>query len=511
MALSINTNVASLNVQRNLSKSQSTLETSLQRLSTGLRINTAKDDAAGLAITERFTTQIRGLNQAVRNANDGISLSQTAESALGEVTNNLQRIRELAVQSANSTNSASDRAALQQEVTQRIAEIERISSQTAFNGLKVLDGTFGSSQFQVGANAGETININLAQGTKSTQIGQLATSTSVVEVTNAALTGSGTYKVGSDSAVTVSASTAGNQAGQTASSAYAKKQSIDAAGIAGLTVAATNTTQFSIVATTSTGTAGTAVGTATYSLAINDVDIFNAFDSTTGTVLTAQQITDAVNAQSSNTGVTAVLNGADLQLTAADGRDIAIGQTSGTGVGGGITAGGAITTVDGIVYQNGSIGTFANATTGGTDSATEINGGTISLTATENITVTGDGVILGFANAGFTIAKDTTTLDTVDISTVVGSNEAIQRVDAALTTISTLRSSLGAIQNRFESTVSNLQAVSENLSAARGRIQDADFASETANLTKAQILQQAGISILTQANTLPQAALSLLQ
>src|SRR5687767_4012709 len=190
----INTNVMSLTAQRNLSTSGGQLATALQRLSSGLRINSAKDDAAGLAISERFTTQIRGLNQAVRNANDGISLSQTAESALAEVTNNLQRIRELAVQAANSTNSASDRAALDQEVQQRLAEIDRIATQTSFNGLKVLDGTFGTANFQVGANAGETISVSLSQGVRTSQIGQIATGTSSVEVTTANLTGSGTIQ-----------------------------------------------------------------------------------------------------------------------------------------------------------------------------------------------------------------------------------------------------------------------------------------------------------------------------
>jgi len=507
----VNTNIASLNAQRSLNKSQSALQTSLQRLSSGLRINSAKDDAAGLAISERFTTQINGLNQAVRNSNDGISLAQTAEAALGEVTNNLQRIRELSVQSANSTNSSSDRAALQQEVAQRVAEIERISSTTSFNGLKVLDGSFGTSQFQVGANAGETISVNLSQGTKSTQIGQLATSTSSVEVTQTALSGSETIKVGSNTAATIGVSTAGTAVGQTDSSAYAKKQAIDAAGIAGLTTTATNTIELTIGATTTTGTAGTAVGTSTYSLKLNDVDIFASFDQSTGDVLTAQQITDAVNAQSTTTGVTAVLNGADLQLTAEDGRDIIIGQTAGTGTAGGLSAG-AGTTVDGIVYRAGTIDTVANADAGaGTETATATNGGTITLSATENIVLSGDGDDLGFATAAFTIAKDTTTLATADISTVVGANDAIQRVDSALTSVSTLRSTLGAIQNRFESTVSNLTASSESLSAARSRIQDADFAAETAALTRAQILQQAGISILSQANTLPQSALSLLQ
>ena len=205
MAQVINTNVASLNAQRNLNKSQNMMSTSLQRLSTGLRINSAKDDAAGLAISERFTTQIRGLNQATRNANDGISLAQTAESALGELTNNLQRIRELAVQSANATNSSSDRAALDAEVQQRIAEIDRIATQTSFNGVRVLDGSFGSAAFQVGANVGETINVNLSTGVRSGQLGQIASATG--SVTANALTDNGlTIAVGSAAAVSIGAS-----------------------------------------------------------------------------------------------------------------------------------------------------------------------------------------------------------------------------------------------------------------------------------------------------------------
>ena len=174
MAQVINTNVLSINAQRNLSTSQSSLATALQRLSSGLRINSAKDDAAGLAISDRFTTQIRGLNQAVRNASDGISLAQTAESALGELTNNLQRIREIAVQAANASNSSSDRAALDQEVQQRLAEVERIATQTAFNGQKVLNGTFGNATFQVGANVGETISLSLGTDLRTTSIGKTA-------------------------------------------------------------------------------------------------------------------------------------------------------------------------------------------------------------------------------------------------------------------------------------------------------------------------------------------------
>jgi len=512
MAQIINTNIASLNAQRNLNTSQSALNVSLQRLSSGLRINSAKDDAAGMAISERFTTQIRGLNQASRNASDGISLSQTAESALGELTNNLQRIRELAVQSANASNSAADRAALDLEVQQRVAEVERIASQTTFNGRKVLDGTFGTSTFQVGANVGDTISINLSTGVRSSQIGQLATATSSVEATVAALTGSGTITVGSGTTTTIGASVAGGAAGQSLGSAYSKANAINAAGVSGLSVTATNNVELVIADTTTTGTVGTPVTTSTYSLRINGQDIFASFDQTTGAVLTKTQISDAINAQSSVTGVTAALSGTNLRLSAADGRDIAIAQEVGVGTGGGISAGaGGSTTVNGVVYRDGTIDAAVASATSNNTNATAVNGGTLTLSATENVVITGDGAIMGFASAGYTIAKDTNTISTANVLTVTGANNAIQRMDSALTAVSTLRSTFGAIQNRFESVIANLDAVAESLSASRSRIQDADFGKETANLTRGQILQQAGIAILSQANSLPQSVLSLLK
>ncbi|MGE5384969.1 MAG: flagellin [Betaproteobacteria bacterium] len=502
----INTNVASLNSQRNLNTSQTALATSLQRLSSGLRINSAKDDAAGLAISERFTTQIRGLNQATRNANDGISLAQTGEGALAEITNNLQRIRELAVQSANATNSASDRAALDLEVQQRIAEIDRTAAQTSFNGQKILDGSFGTASFQVGANVGETISVGLATSMRTSAIGQIATATSSAEVTVTALGGTGTIAVGTAPAVTVGASVAGSAAGQSVGSAYAKAAAINNAGISGLTATATNNVEFGIAATT-----GTATTTATYSLRINGQDIFAGYNQQANGVLTSQQITDAINSYQSTTGVSASLSGTNLRLSAADGRDIAIGQDVAGGVAGGISAGaGGSTTVNGVVYRDGQLGTVAQATKNSATAAA-VNGGTLTLTANDNIVITTDGTDMGFSAATTTIAKDTTTLASANVKTVSAANDAIYRVDSALTAVSTLRSTFGAIQNRFESTISNLQATTENLSASRSRIQDADFAQETASLTRAQILQQSGIAMLGQANALPQNVLSLLR
>ncbi|AKH69439.1 flagellin/flagellar hook associated protein [Spongiibacter sp. IMCC21906] len=477
MALSINTNVASLNAQRNLSRSQETLNTSLQRLSTGLRINSAKDDAAGLAISTRFTTQINGLNQAVRNANDGISLAQTGEAALDEITNNLQRIRELAVQSANSTYSASDRAALDAEVQQRLAEIDRIGGQTSFNGTKILDGSFGTATFQVGANVGETISVNLNSGVKSSQIGQVASQTNTVTA-GALVSGGLTLAVGDAAAVTVGASAAGSkgidatltEGGQAASSAYAKAEAINAAGISGLSALASTEATIAFTDVTSAGGAGT------YSLKINDTDIYDT--AVVGSTLDIGTVAAAINAKSAELGVTAEVSGSDIVLTAEDGRTIQIDET------------------------------LAGDTAGGVSDST--NYGEITLSASEAITVGGTAPGTTGFSAG-TVALGSDTLASASVGDVDSANDAIQRVDAALTSVSNLRSDFGAVQNRFESTITNLQTISENLSASRGRILDADFAAETANLTKAQILQQAGTAILAQANSLPQSVLSLLQ
>lgn len=479
MAQTINTNVASLNAQRNLNRSQGLLNQSLERLSTGLRINSAKDDAAGLAISERFTTQIRGLDQAVRNASDGISLSQTAESALGELTNNLQRIRELSVQSANATNSASDRSALNAEVQQRVAEIERIAAQTSFNGRKILDGTFGNAKFQVGANVGETIAVNLTTGVRAGQLGQIA-SAAGTEVTANALTDNGlTVAVGTGSAVSVGASVAGSLNGQTSDSAYAKVNAINNAGVSGLTATASNSSTAAFV--TIDGSSATAAST--YALTINGTAVFSGTDNVAiGASLTASDIASQVNLFSSQTGVSASVSGTDLTFTSVDGRNTDI--TEAVTLGAAATGTGIDTTQEGVVR------------------------GSITLSAADNITLTGQNADIG---AAATIAKDNGTLDGVDVLSVVNSEAAINRIDSALTVVSDLRSSFGAIQNRFESTIANLQAVSENLSASRSRIQDADFAAETAALTKAQILQQAGVAVLSQANSQPQLALSLLQ
>jgi len=485
MAMTINTNVASLNAQRNLNRSQGMLNQSLERLSTGLRINSAKDDAAGLAISERFTTQIRGLNQAVRNANDGISLAQTAESALAELTNNLQRIRELAVQSANATNSSSDRAALDAEVQQRIAEIDRIASQTAFNGQKVLDGSFGNATFQIGANVGETIAVTLNTGVRSTQIGQIAEKEGTA-VTAAALNAGGlTIKVGTQPTVAVGASIDTGTPGQSDFSAYSKAEAINSANVAGLTATAQNSV--SEVTAFDDVTLGTG-GTQSYSLDINGTVVFA--ETAASAVITANDVAAAVNLNTGTTGVSASVNAATgiMTLDTVDGRDI--------------------TATESITLGTGGSGAGADDATVSTGAAIY---GTVTLSANETIQLGGgQEAVIGFA-AAESITKSTEALASVNVLTVDDSNNAMKRIDSALTAVSSLRSTFGAIQNRFESTIANLQAVSENLAASRGRIQDADFAAETASLTRAQILQQAGVAVLSQANAQPQLALSLLQ
>ncbi len=471
----INTNIASLNAQRNMNKSQDALGVSLQRLSTGLRINSAKDDAAGLAIAERFTTQIRGINQAVRNANDGISLAQTAEGALGEITNNLQRIRELAVQSANATNSSSDRAALQTEVSQLISEVDRVAQQSKFNGVALLDGSFASKQFQVGADANQTITINSIASARTSALGASysATSVSTADVNTTATNGSNVAINGVS--VIASSSDGVSFAGGTYS-ALSKVQAINASGISNVTA--------SVIATdTTAGADVTDAALADDDLVINGVNIgvVAAAGSVDGT---GAAIIAKINTHSAATGVVAAYDSTndDITLTASDGRNITVTATAG--------------------------GTTASGFATGTNTYT----GRISLTSTgtSGLTVTGTGAIIG-SPADASATQTGTAVSQLDISTVTGANTAMNSIDAALTSVNNSRASLGAFQNRFSSVVANLQTTSENLSASRSRIQDADFAAETASMTKSQVLQQAGVAILAQANALPQNVLSLLR
>lgn len=534
----INTNITSLIAQNNLNTSQSSLQTSIQRLSSGLRINSAQDDAAGLAIASRMTTQINGLSQASRNANDAISLSQTADSALSTLTDNLQRIRELAVESANSTNSASDRAALDQEVQQRIAEVNRIASQTSFNGLKVLDGTFGTAQFQVGANAGETISINLSTGVKANQIGSyvsaLGTYSNTVTAGTAATGGTrtltadqaayvGVNGTGSNgSNVTINGTNVANStnyigslASQGNGSAYAVAAAVNASGIAGITATANFDKNYVAAAggvagtsdflkstvDTAAGTSGVS-GSNSYTLYINGTAVLTS----TGNVSMDAAVSN-INTFNGTTGVLATkTTGGSLELTAADGRDISIREVMSVGA---ATAGSSAGTAGSLVSVFSGLTQTASATVANADS-TETERGNITLQSSSAINVTAGQNVVGMPTST-TLLSPSNSLSGMDVKSVTDANNTILSVDAALTSVNTLRSTFGAIENRFTSTISNLQSVTQNLTQARSRIQDADFAAETANLTRGQILQQAGVAMVAQANALPQGVLALLK
>jgi flagellin len=510
----IQTNISSLNAQRNLNKAQSALGTSLQRLSSGLRINSAKDDAAGLAISNKFTTQTRGLGVAIRNANDGISYAQTTESALDEITTSLQRMRDLAVQSANASNSASDRQSLQAEVTQLVDEINRIAETTTFNGKKVANGSAGAQSFQVGANAGETVKVSGVDARASAlgaQQGQVQTTyTSVGNDTagTVANVASFTVQIAGNTLADVSSAANGGSINSVAASELkdttdadygrgmakdlaARINTLRASGTRGLedTYATAKTTFSYQDMGTITGSAVAAASAyvaagslANGALSINGVDI--------GPVTIKEKDSDgalvnAINAKSGTTGVQAAVDSEGrLSLTASDGRDIILNAAS------------ASTTNT----------LFGGATAGQTGAAMTDVRKTGDLTISSNRTSTDAN---GFATSESN-AQAKGSVANADISTVDGANTTIKSIDSALSQVDSYRASLGAVQNRFESTIRNLSAVSESLSAANSRIKDADFAAESASLSKNQVLQQAGNSILAQANAQPQQALSLL-
>jgi flagellin len=470
----INTNIMSLNSQRNLNRSQEALQVSLQRLSSGLRINSAKDDAAGLAISERFTAQIRGINQAVRNSNDGISLAQTAEGALSEGGNILQRIRELSVQSANATNSSTDRQALQAEVGQLVSELDRIATNTEFNGQKLLDGTFGAAVFQVGANANQTIqtttsNFRTAQYGNYRIEGAVASSSGTGRVTGETLTVNGTF--GSKDFV-LAADTSAKEVSETINA------SVDDTGVKAF-------------AKTELDINFSAAGGYVLDVKSNGASTNIAFsisDSTSSDGLSAA--VTAFNDAASKTGVTAAVNAAGDGVTLLN------------------STGNNITISDGISANAGNVTIGDQVLTADSSPQTAVITGQVTFDSDKSFSVTGS------ANQSLTMASEAATLLSIaemDISTVEGANAALAIADAGLNTVNSQRAKFGAIQSRFESTIANLSTNSENLNAARSRIRDTDFAMETAELTRAQILQQAGTAMLAQANVQPQNVLSLLQ
>ena len=485
MALTVNTNVSSLNAQRNLSRSGEGLATSMERLASGMRINSAKDDAAGLQISNRLTSQVNGLAVAQRNANDGISMAQTAEGAMNESTNILQRMRELALQSANGSNSASDRESLQKEVTALKTELTRIAETTSFGGQQLLDGTFGTKSFQVGANANETIDFKL-DNISADQIGSDKYDTTG-SITGGIVTGAtnGVSAVVAGDGFKIS-SNGGNATAAITYSADATSKDIATAintatsdNSVGVKAEVKNEVTLSSF---SANSSGEDVTLTLNGQAINVTD-FNAKDLT--------ELASAINSNN-NTGVTAELDLDDpskLKLVGDD--DISLQFTEPTNS----------TAVTMQIQSNDG----TTQTTAVADSYIAV--GDVELTSSEGFQFEAASTeVFGSAAATSTLSS----IDGLDITSQSGSQDALGVIDAAIASIDEQRADLGAIQNRFGHTISNLANIQENVSASRSRIQDTDFAAETAQMTKNQILQQAGTSILSQANQLPQAALSLI-
>jgi flagellin len=480
----INTNVSALQAQGSLRNNETKLSSAMARLSSGIRINSAKDDAAGLAISTRMTSEIRGLNQAVRNANDGISVAQTAEGALGEITNILQRLRELAVQSANASNNSTDRSFLNSESLQLVDEVKRIGTQTSFNNIRLLDGTFTTQQFQVGANNGETItfasignstasalgsNTLLLDGSKT---GNIIAATTFASGAANTVTGSSTMKLSTANGSTTSAITFAANA-----SAKAVAAAINATGV-GPSIGVVATAENSI-------TFGTLSATGTVSLKLNDQTLTANVDSSTDLTALAAQINGVTNV----TSVTATFANPNdksvMTLTSNDGSDIKI-----------------VDFLNGTITAN--FGTQV-LTSGATDSAIKI--GTVSLNSSKGaINVTSLDTELGAVSA-----SSLTSVGQVDLSTLSGANTALTTLDAALTQVNNTRAGLGGLINRFEAAVSNQSTAITNLSASRSRILDTDYATETTNLAKAQIIQQAATAMLAQANQSSQSVLALLK
>jgi len=483
----INTNISALSAQSSLRRTSIDSSTSMERLSTGIRINSAKDDAAGLAISTRMTANIRGMAAAIRNSNDGISLTQTAEGSLSAIQNNLQRIRELAVQSANSGNSQSDRNSLNLEAQQMITEIDRVAANAAFNGSKLLDGSFKDKEFQVGAGNDSSDRITLSIGSaKAATLGTVgATSTSTA---SAALVNSTGALLAGDVAIkgfAISASVSdGISYADANASAIAKSNAVNASSaLTGITAKAEANAKTS---GTITGTTAVASGT----LSVNGIDI-GGLEAVANATERTDQLVAAINAVSAQTGVTALNTSNTVVMAAADGRNITT-QLS---------------------VSSGGIAGFDTVTTASTALAKyklSSNSGDTSVVAT--------GTVAGLLKMGITspISLSTTsisgqTVTSVDISSQSGAQRALNILDSAIDTITNSRANLGAYQNRFEAAISNLETTSTNLQASRSRILDTDYAKETTNLAKAQIVQQAATAMLAQANQSSQSVLALLK
>jgi len=583
MSLTVNSNLASLNAQNAISQNQQGLSTAMQRLSTGLKINSAADNAAGYSVSQRMTANINGTTQAASNANDAISMTQTAQGDLSSITANLQQIRTLAVQAANGSNSASDRAALNNQAQQLISEITRVASNSSFNGTNLLDGSFSATNFQVGANnnATSTIAIGSIGNAKASSLGNTVNTVTSTAIAIGANSTDGGLAAGdlTLNGVQVGASVAGANPGQTTESSVQIAAAINAVSSQSGVTATANAT---VVTGSAASTGASAIPSTTKDLTINGIAVGN-IASGSDPIGQGANVANAINLVSSQSGVTATANASTGQvtLTAADGSDIAIGSgftaansgltgTSATTVSGSsasahtaIAANTQGLTVNGI--QIGAVAAGTDSASQGDNMAAAINlvssqsgvtasstAGVITLTNTSKgaitmgsafssgganipqignaagsattgtlslasssggtITVSGNNVAAAGLTAGQqTTTSQTNTLNNVSLNTSAGAASALSVIDGALNMVNTSSASLGAYQNRFTQTVSSLNSQNVNNTAARSRITDADFASETANLSRAQVLQQAGTAMLAQANQSAQGVLSLLR
>jgi flagellin len=482
MSLVLNTNTNALLAQSSLTASGSQLSTALQQLSSGLRINTAADDAAGYAIVQGMSAQIGGLNQAAQNASGGVSLTQTAQGALTEITNDLQTMRSLAVEALNATNNGTDRADLDQEFQQLSADIDSVAKSTQFNGVNLLDGTFSGATFQIGANAGQSITVAAVSSARTSALGQTYSASANTAAATSALAAGALVING----VGVGASASdGVSFANSSYSAIAVANAINGSNIAGLTATANATTVTAAAAPTAAGSA------AGYTLANGDL-VINGIN-VTGTVGTAQTVAatendviGAINAQTSLTGVVASDAGANkIKLTATDGRNITVTATAN-----GTAASGFAT---------------ATATTEGTVALKTINSS--QSAAAINITTAASGI----STASVAATLNSGTVSNANVQSVTSANAALASIDSALQTIASTGAQLGAYQDRFQAAITGLQTDSTNLQSARSSIQDTDYAQATTALSKAQILQQASTAMVAQANMIPQNVLSLLQ
>ncbi|KWU48996.1 flagellin N-terminal helical domain-containing protein [Pseudomonas palleroniana] len=480
MALTVNTNLASLNVQKNLNNASNALQTSMQRLSSGLRINSAKDDAAGLQISNRLTSQINGLGVAIKNANDGSSIAQTAEGAMQQSTNILQSMRTLALQSANGSPSAEDRKSNQAQYAALTAELTRIATTTTFGGKNLLDGSFGTTSFQVGANANQTIDMTIGN-VAANNIGSQQLKTQALTPSATGIAGGAINVTGGGQSTTVTL----------AAGASAKQIAAQMNGaVGGLAATASTVAQFTVNAAT---IAGATPPNANFTLQVGS----GAAVQFTG-VTSTSDLASQLSSNAAKLGISVNYDSSTNALSIKS--DTGENLTFNAGDGG--AAGISVATQGG----NGTFGTAAALT-----ATALVATGQVSLNSSSSYSLNGAGVTGVFAAAGTAANSTKTTVNNTDVTTATNAQNAIDVITQAISDIDSQRAGLGAVQNRFDNTVANLTSIADNSTAARGQIQDVDYAAETAQLTKQQTLQQASTAILSQANQLPSAVLKLLQ